>query len=347
MREVPGNTNTFEVRLDRTDGQTGAIADIPVHYMVVEEGKYTLAEDGVKMEAVKFNSTRTDENNSWVGEARSYQQSYSQPVVVGQAMSYNDSDWSVFWARGSSKLNPPTNSSLYVGKHVGEDPDNTRANETIGYIVIEAGAGSIGDIGYVAGLGGDTIRGVTDGNGFTYNITHLDSAECAVASAAGMDGGNGGWPVLYGSLPVTEDTLMLGFDEDQMKDSERAHTTEQVAYIVLDPPPVAAQSMPDPLDTNGDGIVSPRDVLLVVNWLNADSSSESGANNLDTNCDGHISPIDALAVINHLNQLSPVVSAIAPVASVHHDARVLDHIFADLDDQEDSLLDDELLAVLL
>ena len=172
MREVSGNT--FEVRLDRTDGQTGAITGIPVHYMVVEEGNYTLAEDGVKMEAVKFTSTRTDENNSWVGEARSYQQSYSQPVVVGQVMSYNDSDWSVFWARGSSKLNPPTNSSLYVGKHVGEDPDNTRANETIGYIVIEAGAGSIGGVGYVAGLGGDTIRGVTDGNGYTYNITHLD-----------------------------------------------------------------------------------------------------------------------------------------------------------------------------
>ena len=88
---------------------------------------------------------------------------------------------------------------LYVGKHVGEDPDNTRANETIGYIVIEAGAGSIGDIGYVAGLGGDTVKGVTDGNGFTYNITHLPNAEFAVVSAAGMDGGNGGWPVLYGS----------------------------------------------------------------------------------------------------------------------------------------------------
>ncbi len=88
MREVSGNT--IEVKLDRTDGQTGAITGIPVHYMVVEEGVYTLSEDGVTMEAVKFTSTRTDDNNSWVGEARSYQQSYSQPVVVGQVMSYND-----------------------------------------------------------------------------------------------------------------------------------------------------------------------------------------------------------------------------------------------------------------
>ena len=258
----------IEVRLDRTDKQTGAITGIPVHYMVVEEGVYTLDEDGVKMEAVKFTSTRTDENNSWVGEARSYQQSYSQPVVVGQVMSYNDSDWSVFWARGSSKLNPPTNSSLYVGKHVGEDSDNTRANETIGYIVIEAGAGSIGGVGYVAGLGGDTICGVTDGNGFTYNITHLENAEFAVASAAGMDGGNGGWPVLYGSAPVTEDTLVLGFDEDQMKDTERAHTTEQVAYIVLDPPAESYATA----DTNQDGHVTPLDALLVINWLNANAS---------------------------------------------------------------------------
>ena len=77
-----------------------------MHYVVVEAGVYD--EPGYKMEAVKFTSTVTDENNSWVGESRTYQQSYSNPVVVGQVMSYNDSDWSVFWACGSSRTAPPT-----------------------------------------------------------------------------------------------------------------------------------------------------------------------------------------------------------------------------------------------
>ena len=67
------------------------------------DGEYTEGEHGVKMEAVKFTSAVTDENNSWMGQSRTYANTYSKPVVIGQVMSYNDPDWSVFWARGSSR----------------------------------------------------------------------------------------------------------------------------------------------------------------------------------------------------------------------------------------------------
>ena len=50
--------------------------------------------------------------------------------------------FSVFWARGADSSSPPSSDALYVGKHVGEDPDPIRSSETIGYIVIEAGKGS-------------------------------------------------------------------------------------------------------------------------------------------------------------------------------------------------------------
>jgi hypothetical protein len=49
-----------------------------------------------------------------------------------------------------------------------------------------------------------------------------------------MDDKSGGWAILYGSNPVTSNSLNLAVDEDQAKDSERSHTTEQVAYIVFD-----------------------------------------------------------------------------------------------------------------
>jgi hypothetical protein len=48
-----------------------------------------------------------------------------------------------------------------------------------------------------------------------------------------MDGGDGGWPILYGSDPISADALSLVIDEDKMSDAERNHTTEQVAYLVL------------------------------------------------------------------------------------------------------------------
>jgi hypothetical protein len=48
-----------------------------------------------------------------------------------------------------------------------------------------------------------------------------------------MNGNNGGWPILYGSNPLAGAQLDLGFDEDQVSDNERDHTTEEVAYFLL------------------------------------------------------------------------------------------------------------------
>ena len=179
-------------------GSTAAVTGGPVHYLVAEQGVYTLAEHGVKMEAVTFTSTVTDRYRSWSGQLRSYQNSYSKPVVLGQVMTYNDPDWSAFWCRGSKSSAPP-NGTLRVGKHVGQDPDTTRANETIGYVVIETGSGTV-----------------------------------AVATQAAMDGTEGSWAVLYGASPLAATSLKLAAVEDQAGDSERNHTAEQVGYIVFE-----------------------------------------------------------------------------------------------------------------
>lgn len=224
--------SSFQVRVNNTTSNA-AIGDIPVHYLVVEAGVYTLAQHGVKMEAVTFNSTVTAENNNWASQSRTYNQSYTSPVVLGQVMTYNDPDFSVFWSRGSSRANPPSSTTLRISKHVGEDPDNTRANETIGYIVIEAGSGQIDGQAYVAGLGGDTIQGVGNAPPYTYALSGLTSASAAIASQAAMDDTNGGWAILYGVGPVTSTSLRLAIDEDAF-DTERSHSTEQVAYLVFE-----------------------------------------------------------------------------------------------------------------
>jgi hypothetical protein len=230
IRNASGDS--FDVRVDPAGGSTESGLD--VHYMVCEEGVFTVATDGVKMEAVKYTSTVTDRKGSWSGQSQSYSNSYTSPVVLGQVMTYNDTDHSVFWCRGSSQGNPPDSSNLYTGKMVGEDTDTTRENETIGYIVIEAGSGTIDDIDYVAGVGSDTVCGVTNSPPYSYSLSGLTGPVAAIASAAGMDGNDGGWPILYGSTPVTSSTLNLAADEDIINDSERNHTTEQIAYIVFD-----------------------------------------------------------------------------------------------------------------
>jgi len=225
----------FDFQVQRADGAGGALSGVTVHWLAAEQGVYTQTADGVKMEVAAFTSTVTDSSSSWSGEARTYAQAYTQPVVVGQVMTTNDADWSVFWCRGSKSSTPP-NGTLRVGKHVGEDPDRTRANETIGYIVVEAGSGTVGSRAYTAGLGSDTLRGIDNGPPYTYSLTNTPTAAVAAVTQAGMDGGNGGWALLYGASPVAPTSLALAIDEDQANDTERKHTTEQAGYVVLSAP---------------------------------------------------------------------------------------------------------------
>jgi subtilisin-like proprotein convertase family protein len=189
IRHAAGNS--FEVRVDRVDGSSEPlVTGVPLQYLIIEEGVYTQAEHGVTMEAVKFTSTVTDYagsanpddpdnpyyDSSWIGESQTYMNAYTRPVVIGQVMTANDADFSVFWSRGTedSITEPPTSTTLYVGKHAGEDfgvdltTPPVRADETIGYVVLESGGGMIGGREYLAGITGDTILGMDNVPPFTY-----------------------------------------------------------------------------------------------------------------------------------------------------------------------------------
>ncbi len=226
--------NSFQVRLDAAGATAPNAAD--VYFMVVEEGVYTQANDGVTMEAVKFNSTVTDNASAtWNGTARTYSNSYTNPVVLGQVMTYNDSGHVEFWSMSTTRANKPTSSALAVGKTVNEDPDNAHANETIGYIVIEAGSGTMDGVNYSAGVGADGVAGVTNAPPYARPVSGLSgNASVGIATLTAMDGNNGGWAVFYGANPISNTNINLVIDEDQLGDTERSHTGEEVAFIVFE-----------------------------------------------------------------------------------------------------------------
>jgi PKD repeat protein len=227
------SASSFEVRADRADGSITAAPAIDVHYMVVEEGVYTLATHGVQMEAVKYLSTVTDNASSWIGQPRTYANIYSAPVVFGQVMTYNDARHSVFWSHNGNRRTPPTASSLWTGKHVGEDPASTRLDETVAYIVIESGTGTTSGHSYKAALGADSVLGMDDAPPYAYSLAAFP-ASVAIATQAAMDGPHGSWAVLYGPNPLQGGNLLLAVDEDQIGDAERNHTSENVAYILVE-----------------------------------------------------------------------------------------------------------------
>ncbi len=234
----------FEVRLQSASAAPIA-GSFDVDYIVMEAGTY----DGGagRFEAAKYLSSLTDENNSWVGEARNYGQTYVQPVVVGQIMSASDAGFSAFWASDGVVGNPPSPTTLHTGLHVAEDPQASRQSEVVGYMVFEAGTGNLGGFDYQAGLGANTVAGITDAAPYTYGL--LLDANRAVLSSAGMNGGNGGWPILYGSDAVQGSTINLAIDEDTLGDTERAHTTEQVAFVAI-LEPVDEPLVVDPIQPN-------------------------------------------------------------------------------------------------
>ena len=226
--------DSFEVQVSRTDSSSSPISsDVAVHYLVMEEGVYSEQIDGIKMEAVRFTSTVTDNEQSWAGEQRSYLNEYSSPVVVGQVMTSADSDWSVFWSRGDTRGEAPTSNSLYVGKHVGEDPDKSRSDETIGYVVLESGSGTVGTLSYHAFVGSDSVRGVGNSPPYNYSLNLNWDPDSAIASQAGMDGTDGSWGLLYGDQPLNGSAIHLAVDEDIADGSERRHTTEQIAVLLF------------------------------------------------------------------------------------------------------------------
>lgn len=222
------NGSSFELQLSRMDNSNALLNDLPARCLVVEEGVYDVASHGIKLEAIKFTSTITDRYRSWTGEARSYSNSYASPVVLGQVMSANDERPSTFWARGVFPWTQPTSTVFYAGKSIGEDPVTTRADETVGYIVLEAGVGSLGALTVEAGVG-PNIYGFDLAPPYALNLTTNPTG--AVLSSAGMAGDQGGWPLLYGPNAVGPQALHAAFDEDQFQDPERIHVAERVAYL--------------------------------------------------------------------------------------------------------------------
>jgi predicted Zn-dependent protease len=232
--------NSFQVKLQVAGNATGATGTATVYYMVAEEGTYTLAANGIKFEAKKHLSTKTSRFSSststWVYEPKTHSNTYTTPVIVGQVMTYNDPNWSVFWSsKNAGMTSPATASATSIGKHIGEDNVNlTRANETLGYMVFESGTGTINGKRYAAAIGADAVKGVPDNAaGYSYALSGFANVEGVAVSSAGQDATEGAWAVLATGAPLTTTSLKTWAMEDNIPDSERTHTTDQVCYIVI------------------------------------------------------------------------------------------------------------------
>lgn len=236
---LPGS---FQLRIQNF-APSGTATPSDVHCVIADEGPHS--DGGLKYEARKVFSTGTSGLSvpgTW-GSANTEEvtaditQTYANPHVVGQVMSFNDPDPSVFWnwdcdRRGNGAFFSGQADGICVGKHIGQVND-TRADEWLGYIVLEAGAGTVNDISFAAAVGPDTGAGVGNSPPYSYSVT--GDFDIGVLTDAGEDGGQGGWSILYGADPLPANQIAWAIDEETVAgDTSRTHTSENVGYWIFD-----------------------------------------------------------------------------------------------------------------
>lgn len=237
------SANSFDVRIQGWEDGPAVAGD--VHCIVTDTGAHTLP-DGRKYEAYTVLSDKTSGRYSTDGAwnqgllenvSASIVNTYTNHVVLGQVISFNDSRASVFntsdcESRQSEPYNAGHADGICVGKHIGQIA-GSRNTETIGYLVAEAGSGVVNGIAYELNRGDDEIAGNNAANsGYTYGVN--GDYSLGVLSQVGEDGGDGGWAVLYGADPLPTDQIVLAVDEEVVaRDTTRNHTKEIVDYWVF------------------------------------------------------------------------------------------------------------------
>jgi uncharacterized repeat protein (TIGR01451 family) len=235
-------TTSFDLRIQQFENSSTVTAS-SVHCIIADEGPHN--DDGLKYEARKVDAPRTSglsvpsgwANINNVDVSSAVTQTYANPHVVGQVMSFDDANASVFWnydcdTRGNGAFFSGQADGICIGKHIGQI-NGTRATETLGYIVIEASSGTVNDIGFTAAVGADTGAGVGDNPPYNYAVS--GDYDIGILSQMGEDGGQGGWAILYGTDPLPNGQVRWAIEEETVAgDTSRRHTSENVGYWLFD-----------------------------------------------------------------------------------------------------------------
>jgi len=211
LRNVTGDG--FEFKIEEWKYLDGWHTSETTQYLVVEAGTHELA-DGSLLEAGTV-TTQTDFTD--VSLTQSFD---STPVVFGQAQTFNGNHPIV------TRLRDVSSSSLSL-KVQEEEAEGWHATETVGYLALQAGAGSNGGQTYEVGR---TANTVTD----DWTTISFDQSYGTPLFIASMQTADGWQPSELRYRNLTSDGVEVFVEEETSDDGETNHTSEAVGYAVFD-----------------------------------------------------------------------------------------------------------------
>jgi PKD repeat protein len=209
----------FEVRVQEWDYLDGKHAWEELSYIVIERGTYTLA-DGTQVEAglLKSSSSGKFENVPFSSQFSTV------PVVISSVASENQGNAVVTRNRKVSRAG----FQLRIQEQE-LNGNSWHGSESVHFIAWEPSAGHAGQFQFEVGLTPDAVT--QDFYPITYS-SGFDDTPSIVVDMQTQDGGDVA-NLRYRSKTATGIEVMV--HEEQSRDNETNHATEQVGYIVLRP----------------------------------------------------------------------------------------------------------------
>ncbi|MCK5192524.1 MAG: discoidin domain-containing protein, partial [Desulfobulbaceae bacterium] len=265
------NYTGFEIRLQAWDYLDEEHGEESVSFIVMERGSFTL-DDGTLLEAGRF---ATDKTSSY--ENVNFSQSFNTvPVVSASVVSVNEEDAVVGRISGINETG--------FGYKLREQEINALEHtlETIAYIAWEPSVGMIGDLAYEVGTTGDVVThawhtinfagGFTDVPVFISDMQTTDGGDTSVVRC--INGGVDGTEVLI--------------EEEQSRDSEVSHTTENVGFMAFSVIDMAGDADNDGLGDAGDNSSELPQEITPTNSAMVSASSYEDPNTPDNTIDNSL-----------------------------------------------------------
>lgn len=191
-------------------------------YLVLEAGNWQLA-DGTLIEVGSFTSN-ANVGNQW--ETVNFQNNFTEtPVVLSQVQTTNNSEFI------RTRQDNTSNDGFKVALEKEESLKNTQyQQDTIGWLAISSGEGT---------WDGNSYQAINTGDVVTHDWFNLDLSSSftetpqLLASIATYDGGDSAGLRSKEITGANGSTIALKIEEDQSKDPEVKHTTEEINLFAI------------------------------------------------------------------------------------------------------------------